>query len=174
MECFHVFFPIISFGLNIIYQIVLSRYLKTGVLKSIIGGFILGTVILLTLELYYFFKTHGLFINRLSLSFTNFIIYAALGYGYFHFINLGETARRIRILRELFESKGGLSMQELLERYNAKEIIEKRLERLLKNGQIILRDNRYYIGKPFMLWASKMIIFLKSLILGRKSEFDIY
>ena len=28
-----------------------------------------------------------------------------LGYCYFHFVNLGETARRVRIVRELWQSE---------------------------------------------------------------------
>jgi hypothetical protein len=98
--------------------------------------------------------------------------YSALGYCYFHFVNLGETARRIRLLRELSESKNGLSVNEILERYNAKEIIENRLNRLLKSGQVVYKNNRYYIGKPVMLFMSKMILFAKRFILGKSSEFD--
>ncbi len=104
--------------------------------------------------------------------FINIVSYSALGYCYFHFVNLGETARRIRLLRELSESNAGLSMDEILQRYNAKEIIENRLNRLLKSGQVIHKDNRYYIGKPVMLFMSKMVVFAKRFILGKSSEFD--
>jgi predicted transcriptional regulator len=102
----------------------------------------------------------------------NIASYSALGYCYFHFVNLGETARRIRLLSELNESKNGLSVDEILQRYNAKEIIENRLSRLLKSGQVIHKDNRYYIGKPVMLFMSKMIVLAKLFILGKSSEFD--
>ena len=39
----------------------------------------------------------------------NLAIYGALGYGYFHFVNLGETARRVRLLRELLDAGGQLT-----------------------------------------------------------------
>ena len=94
-----------------------------------------------------------------------------MGYCYFNYINLGETARRIRILREIYDSKEGLSMEEILKRYNAKEIIERRIKRLLKNRQIIYKDGKYYIGKPIMLVIAKIIVIMKVILLGKKSEF---
>jgi hypothetical protein len=98
--------------------------------------------------------------------------YIALGYCYFHFINLGETARRIRIVRELWESEDGLSMDELLKRYNASEIINVRLQRMMSKKQIVFRDGRYYIGKPIMLYISKAIVMMKLILLGRRGEFE--
>lgn len=95
-----------------------------------------------------------------------------MGYCYFHFINLGETARRIRILRELYDRKEGLSMEEIFKRYNAKEIFERRIARLINNGQIIYKDGKYYIGKPIMLLMAKMIVTMKLILLREKSEFD--
>lgn len=96
----------------------------------------------------------------------------ALSYCYFVFINLGETARRIRILKEVLDAPEGLSLEEILRRYNANEIIERRLQRLLVNGQIIIRDDKYYIGKPLMLWMAKIVVAFKFILLGKKSEFD--
>lgn len=98
--------------------------------------------------------------------------YAALGYGYFHFLNLGETARRVRILREFHDSGGEMSMDELLRRYNARQIIAVRLGRLLGNGQIELRDGRYYIARPTVRIMAEVITAMKRLILGKGSEFD--
>ena len=91
---------------------------------------------------------------------------------YFHFINLGETARRIRILRELHEPPDGLTLDGLLARYNAQEIIERRISRLIETHQIVLRDGRYFIGKPFVLWMARSLVVLKFILLGKHSEFD--
>ena len=68
--------------------------------------------------------------------------------------------------------ENGLSEEEILQRYNAEEIVTKRLGRLIKNGQIICKNNRYYIGKPLMLFISKLIVSMKILVLSKKSEFD--
>jgi hypothetical protein len=100
------------------------------------------------------------------------ISYAALGYCYFHFVNLGETARRIRLLRELQDGGGRLSHRQLLTRYNAAEIVGRRLKRLLGTGQIVLRDERYFIGNPAVLSIAKAMVMLKVLLLGKTSEYD--
>jgi len=104
---------------------------------------------------------------------TSLVSYNGLGYCYFHFINLGETARRIRILRELYDNKSGLTEEGILKNYNSIHIVEKRLERLLKNKQIILKDNKYFVSNPAMLFMSNLIVFLKLLAFGKRSEHDI-
>ena len=168
MACDYAFLPVVSFILNVICQIFAVRYIKSlGLLKSIFFGCAFGLVVLLVAVFIYL---NGK--ANLSQSIYSLVTYGALSYCYFHFINLGETARRIRLLRELIDSKDGLSVQEILERYNAKEIIEKRLSRLIKSGQIVFRDGRYYIGKPIMFLIANIITSLKLIILGKKSEFD--
>jgi len=102
----------------------------------------------------------------------NALIYACLSYNYFHFVNLGETARRIRIIREIYDSPNGLTKEEILQRYNAREILGLRMGRLLSKGQIHLKEGRYFINNPTMLAISNIIIFLKKAILGKVSEFD--
>lgn len=139
-----------------------------GLLKSLFSGFAVGLFALLFVQLLTVFLNIAFLPNLI----VNIIIYSSLGYCYFHFINLGETARRIRILRELYDSNGGLSLEEILKRYNAKKMVELRLQRLLSNGQVILKDGMLYNGKPIMLFISKTIILMKLIILGRKREFD--
>jgi len=114
----------------------------------------------------------GLSKERLALSLVNLAIYASLSYCYFSFITMGETARRVRLLCELYDAPDGLTREGILKRYNAEEVINIRLDRLLNNGQIILRDGRFYIGSPVVLFISKIIVFLKLIILGRRSEFE--
>ena len=94
-----------------------------------------------------------------------------LGYCYFHFINLGETGRRIRIVRELL-SADGLTLEELLRRYNTSDMVEIRLARLLNNGQIAERNGKLFINNQFLVKASQIMIFMKKIILGKTSEFD--
>ena len=91
-------------------------------------------------------------------------------YCYFHFVNLGETARRIRILTELWESGDGLSRNEILERYDASHIVNVRLQRMINKKQIIVENGRYYIGKPIMLYMARAIVMMKLVLLRRRSE----
>jgi len=143
-----------------------------GLLKSVISGFISGGIIVVLTEMYVFITVGVPVPQVLPIFIVNLIIYGVLGYCYFHFINLGETARRIRILRELYDANGGLTLEEILQRYNAGNIVEMRINRLLKNDQIKYNNGRYYIGKPIMLLIAKIILLMKRLILGKKSEFD--
>jgi hypothetical protein len=161
--------PLISLFFNVGIQIIgFIFFPQFGLLNSVFMGFIFGFLNLLIFEYYISASTNSFIANLI----TNIIIYVALGYCYFVFINLGETARRIRILRELFDAPEGLSLDEILRRYNAQEIIERRLQRLLKNNQIIVKNDIYYIGKPIVLWMARIVVAFKFILLGKKSEFD--
>lgn len=168
-----VFNPVACLVINILSQVLCVRcFSKIGLLKSVFIGFVLG-FLGLVLSMAFFYPEISLSIEeRLADFAVQAITYAAFGYCYFHFLNLGETARRIRILRELSESNGGLTREQLLERYNAGEIIERRLTRLLGNGQILRKSDAYYIGSPVVLLMAKALVFLKFILLGKKSEFD--
>lgn len=160
--------PIFAFSINVVTQILCVRFVMNGLLKSLFSGFAVGLLNLLFIQLFTAFLNVALLPNLI----VNIIIYSSLGYCYFHFINLGETARRIRILRELYDSDGGLTLEEILKLYNAKKMVELRLQRLLGNGQVILKDGMLFIGKPVLLLISKTILLMKLIILGQKSEFD--
>lgn len=79
----------------------------------------------------------------LVLEFTNNFLFVSSGtfslmcfaYIFFHFDNMGETARRIRLLWELYEHPTGLSTDGLLERYPSEEAYKRRIDRLLQAGQ---------------------------------------
>jgi len=164
-----LFIPLISLFINAIVQLLTFRLIpKSGLLSSIYLGFIVGFINLLIFEFYVFSVS---FNDHICITIANLFIYFVLGYCYFNFICLGETARRIRILRELYDSKDGLSLEDLLKRYNAREIIEKRIERLKNNGQVISGNEKYYIGNnQAMLLIAKIIVLLKVVISGKRSE----
>jgi len=160
-----VLISIVSLLTNVSVQVVVFRcFPRLGLLKSEYFGFCAGLSSLFTISLKEF----------TAISLLNLIMYFSLSYCYFNFVNLGETARRVRILRELCDSVQGLSLQELLSRYNAKEIVERRIERLLNNGQIIFSNDRFYIGAPLMLWIAKIIMVMKLVILGRRYLDTVY
>ncbi len=165
--------PVFGLAVNILVQLISFRFiLKSGLLKTVFLGFFAGFLYLLLIESYIFFVMPVSFMDFLMILLANAITYASLGYCYFHFINLGETARRIRILGEIYDSKDGLSLEEILQRYNAKEIVEKRISRLLNNDQVILKNGRYYIGNPIILMINRIIVAMKLMLLGKRSEFD--
>ena len=170
-----VLIPVLGLMINVIVQVICSRFIqRLGLLKTVFLGFFVGMLSVLIIEFCIFFATSVHFTDFFMMFAANFITYASLGYCYFHFINLGETARRIRILREIYDSKDGLSMEEILQRYNSKEIVDKRLSRLINNGQVLYKNERYYISSPIMLMITTVIVAMKLLLLGRRSEFDTY
>ncbi len=166
--------PIIGLIANVFVQVFSFRLIpRIGMLKSIISGFTAGFLIVVFCEFYANLHGTARLVDYTAILLVNVIAYSALGYCYFHFINLGETARRIRILREIYDSgEAGLTMHEILQKYNVKEILEKRAGRLQNNKQIILKEGKYFINSPIMFLIAKAIIMQKLVLLGKKSEFD--
>ena len=168
-----IFASLIALVINIFVQIFSFKFIaRLGLLKSEYLGFVAGFFSIFLIEFYIVFTRLIPIDNSISILIANLVIYLSLGYCYFNFVNIGETARRIRILRELYDSKEGLSMAEILERYDARDIVEKRLSRLVNHGQIICKNRKYYIGSFIMLLIAKIIVTMKLILLGKKSEFE--
>ncbi len=165
--------PLIGLLINAVIQISGFRSVpKIGLLRSVHLGFFAGICSLAAIDLLYRKFFYFLFQNMMLADITNMIAYSALGYCYFNFVCLGETARRIRMLIEIYHSKEGLSLKEILGRYNAREVVGKRIDRLLNSGQLKYEDGKYLIGKPIVLLLANWVILLKLVLLGKRSEFD--
>ena len=157
--------PVVGLACDVAVQIAWLRLSNGGsLLRSIGAGFLAGAAAVCAAS-----AAAGLRAGDLA---ANLVIYALLGYGYFHFLNLGETGRRVRLLRELHDAPDGLTREQLLARFNAQEVVARRLARLLNNRQIVLEDGRYRLGRPEVARISGVILFLKKAILGRGSEFE--
>jgi len=173
LDCLQILIPIIGLSANVVVHVISFRYFfKLELMKSVYLGFVFGSLIVFLLELYVLLYWKISLLDFLFISITNFLIYLSLGYCYFHFINLSITARRIRILRVLYETKEGLSLNEIMHRYNAKDMIEIRINRMLNNGQIMFKNNKYFIGKPLMLYMAKLVVMMKFILFNRRSEFE--
>lgn len=169
----HASSAVVGLGLNVICQVCICRYVSSfSLLRSIFVGFIFGLCGLAVVELYYLGQSSQAWYQNLCSILANIITYTAFGYGYFHFVNLGETARRIRLLRELYDSEAGLSMAELLARYTSQEVLNRRMDRLIGTEQVLRKDRRLYIGKRTVLYMARIIMLMKMLFLGKRSEFD--
>ena len=169
----HVLAPVAGLAVNVLIQVAGFRlFARLGLLKSIIVGFAGGLIGMVAADVFVLLSRSAAAGEFAAALVTNLIIYSALGYCYFHFVNLGETARRVRILREIYDAQDGLTMERLLSRYNAEEIVRLRLDRLLGKGQVLLREERYFIGRRTVLLMARAIIALKLLALGKRSEFD--
>tara|TARA_B100000959_G_C14929229_1_gene602869 strand:- start:325 stop:855 length:531 start_codon:yes stop_codon:yes gene_type:complete len=167
-----LFIPVLSFVVNILFQIIWCRFKAGGgLLKSEYLGCLWGLITLFLMHIYPYENQKSSSMDILFIT-TNFLIYLALSYCYFHFINLCLTARRIRLVRDLFASGNGLTLNEIQKNYNASEMLKKRTRRLLNSGQILEINGRYFIGKPMMLFAAWSLVRLKFIFLGKGSEYD--
>jgi hypothetical protein len=66
----------------------------------------------------------------------NVVAYFCFCYVYFQFNQMGETARRVRLLCELNAAAQPLTYQEILSRYGAREVLDRRIGRLISARQI--------------------------------------
>lgn len=103
------------------------------------------------------------------------LVYGLLAYSYFHVFNMGETARRVRMLVELTEH-GAIRTEDLRSFYNTEIMLERRIERLISLGQLkadgerlILSSKRLYFAASVMsLWCTVLgLAPLKGLSGGR-------
>lgn len=102
----------------------------------------------------------------LAIAAFNAFAYLALAYGYCSFVNLNVTSLRIRLLQEILLAKEGLPASEIERRYAAGEIVERRLDRLLAGGHLVLRDGRFHIGKRTLVTIARLNDLVRYAILG--------
>jgi len=159
--------------INVLVHVIAFRNIASlGLLRSLLLGFTVGLSFIGAVECFYYFLLFRNWPDFVSVVAANLIAYASLSYCYFNFINLGETARRIRIMRELYDAAEGLCLPDILLKYNAREIVSRRIGRLIKNRQIVEKSGRYFLGKPTLLFIARTIVLLKVMFLGKKSEFN--
>lgn len=97
---------IITIFTSVFTQVIFFRLSSDkNIYRSLIIGFLLG---LSSLLIYSYFQP-----TKISLLIGNLIIFVLFMYSYFHWINMGETARRIRILIEIGSAKNGMALNEL-------------------------------------------------------------
>lgn len=98
-----------------------------------------------------------------------FLVFNGVAYAYFHFFNMSETARRIRMLLQIRRAgPAGLRVQELERQYSQKDMIETRLDRLVRMNQLSLAPNgRYRVAGNTLLWAGRIMGLWRRLVLRR-------
>jgi hypothetical protein len=88
------------------------------------------------------------------------VVSLLFGYTYFHWFNMSETARRIRMLVR-YVALG--HAPEAGEAYTANVILVNRLQRLVETGTIAVENGKYVVRKGPLLWATRVILFWRSL-----------
>ncbi|MBF0319223.1 MAG: hypothetical protein HQL01_05400 [Nitrospirae bacterium] len=165
--------PLLGMALFISAQFIVFRLSPSvGLFTSVIVGYFSGLSLVVAIQLYCLLNSSIEVIDCAAYFAVNVVAYSSMGYGFFVYVCLGETAIRIRMLVELNASANGLSKEEIMQLYGKEKMLAIRLNRLTKGGQLIFKDGRYFIGNRFLLFVSKLIIILKLIILGKKSEFN--
>jgi hypothetical protein len=164
-----LFLPFLILVVNIISQVLGCRYItQISLLKSAFFGYGVGLIFLIVFEINFLqFYTLRDFFAILT---ANFAIYSMFSYWYFIFITLAETAIRTRLLIEIESSAGGLSEKQILAKYNTRELIERRINRLVGNGQIINKAGRFYCGQSPLVLFGKFSSLMHKLVPGEKRE----
>lgn len=81
------------------------------------------------------------------------VVYSCLAYSYFHVFNMSETARRIRILSEIYLA-GPLTAGEISRLYSGSALVETRIGRLVATHQLEMRGDRYVHAGRFLYIAA--------------------
>ncbi len=80
------------------------------------------------------------------------LLYGLLVFHYLALIfGMGESAIRVRLLRELEQAAKKLTLEEICHRYNVEKILEIRLTRLTSTNHLSFDGTFYYINKPILL-----------------------
>lgn len=99
-------------------------------------------------------------------------VYAALAfnsvaYSYFHFFNLSETGRRVRVLLQVLEGEHMDINDARAMAYSGQDMVNQRLARLTQMGQVSTAGGQYIISGRFLLWVARLVRWIGKLTTGR-------
>jgi len=134
-----------------------------GLYRALLAGFLAGGALFAAMSWATFDRPFGQHLANLG-------IYICFSYVYFHWNNMSETARRVRLTIELLDHEKGLTREEILTRYNGREIVDLRIRRLLGSRQIEWRGNRVCRGNPSVLMMATIMGRLRQIL--RAPPFD--
>lgn len=152
--------PLVVLAIHMILARIFHNQLPQIVaVKSILLGYLPIAVLLWKFSFYEISTV----LEILSSIFYCFIVYTAFAYTYFHFFNMSETARRIRILHEIYKA-GSLSSKDIMDLYRTSDIIDVRLKRLAAAKQLKYIDGYYYIHKKMLYFAALFIALWRNIL----------
>ena len=170
MKEMNFYMPVVALAVNILFQLILLHLnIVKSLLKSVVLSFAFGMVFLLSAQVIFFWEVD----NFLSILLMSFFSYGFLGYCYFGFLGLIESARRTTILRAIDSTVAkSMTEDEIFKKRSAKSMLDLRISRLLVKKQLIKNRERLFIGRPIVLYMSNLVILMKRIMLGKESEFD--
>jgi len=160
--------PLLGFGANVAVQVLRARRPGASLLKSIFTGFVAGAGVTVGADVLQAVSGPAAPAPLTQVLPFNFFLYGMIGYCYFHVVNLAVTARRIRILRGISLAVTPPHLEDILREYNAADMVQKRLNRLLKSGQIVEREGRYHLLPGALLGMTLVLGTLKRCVYGKR------
>lgn len=142
-----IIFPIILIFLLIILHISISRSSFIITSQQVL---LIKIIILLNITI----LIKHFFLPNMNEFIFHIISFNCLSYSYFHFFNLSDTGRRIKILLMIYGNKN-------IKNYSSKVMIDNRLVRLQEFGWIMKKRNNYEISKKYPWFIYKILRILK-------------
>src|SRR3989338_3597177 len=167
-EVFYLFFLIFSPALVFIIHLILGRmfhFLRprssplVGAIWSVFMGFFV--VAFFSWRSYLNFIPNGW--EKFLAGTYGVIVYCSFSICYFILFAMTESARRIRILHELYLS-GAKTVDELRNEYGATHMLSVRLDRMVSLKQLKKYNNRYYTDGQMLYWIARVITFWSKLL----------
>ena len=149
-------------SLNILIHFISMRLFKFRYFISIIFGFIIGLFFFIYFEINFNYFHSGYFFYSIN----NLIIYLLLSFFYFAILSTSKTSIRLRLLYEINKNNGLLEKSDLIKKYNSKEIINIRLNRMLQNKQIELSHQRLFPKLSITLLIGIILDLVKLILFG--------
>jgi hypothetical protein len=160
---------ILSLLLLFIVHVLMCRFIvRKSLVVSFFMAMVLSFIILTGLHLAVWRYARYSTIEWGGIYLADFIIFFCLSYCYINFINIGNASVRIKALNEISMAENGVTIRDILDKYNSEIILNIRLERMLYNGQIVQRDNVFLSGKSRQILLALFFKFWRRIILGRK------
>jgi hypothetical protein len=161
--------PLVGSAVNLIAQVTFARILSgERLVLVIVAAFCTGLVATGVTTGFAFSLAELPASDALGLAASVVIIYFAAGFVLFAIVNLGETSLRIRMMRMLLDSPGGITRDELLASYDDRALIAVRLQRLRDNRQARVVDEIYYSRPSFLFFACSGIRLLQRIVYGKR------
>jgi len=108
-------------------------------------------------------------IEIFSHTISSFFFYSFLGFIYFSLISIGESSLRIRLLHTISNSTVPDKLAEVRREYSSEIMTEQRLRRLIMNGQLILKNDSYHLGKKRLIYVAYIFAFFKKMLMRKAS-----
>lgn len=158
--------PWVAFAANVVANIVLLRSNPSRtIVRSLFSSFLVGGLVFLVALLLLGRPLLGA--NNVARCLSAALTYLCVSYFFFHIVHIPEASVRLRVLQELAASQT-LSQGQILERYNAASILNVRLHRLVRSGQLVTDSGRFYTGRKRMLYVAQVFSISKRILLGSK------